>query len=358
MRRRREEEAAASVFGEERARKLFDQEYQARAYQAGNSTYPQERSPPAERRPSPARKSSSRENVEYVKRKDGKPPVMIRRGSGRPEMSREPRKSSSREKSFEIVDEPEEISPSSRRPPTLNKTNSSPADIRPPFERQRSSSLQFDPREAPIPSIKRAETMPYPQTSSESRRKDPSKLRTQVPQDSYPTPETTPEPPTPRRGSSGRILTDDDDYRMPESYRTEFREPASPRNRGFEHSPPPMDDYPDRREKSRPSSSRHAPPQPKRTTSTTYAYPEVSDSSTRRPSLQREGSSRLFGEVTPEIRSPKPPSSSKSRYPPPPVGVSYSKEFRPEDVKMATGYRTREPSSRSYGKQGTTVYAR
>ena len=205
--------------------------------------------------------------------------------------------------------------------------------------------------------------MPYPQTSSERRGKESSKLRTQVPQDAYPTPETSPEPPTPRRGSSGRNLTDEDDYRMPESYRTEFREPASPRERQFTRSQPPMDDYPERREKSRPSSSKHpAMPSMKRTTSTQYQYssPAEPTDNPRRPSLQREGSSRLFGEIPrdqePTIRSPKPPTSKSSRYAPPQSDISYSQNIRPENIRMTTGnYNVRRGGSE---RRQTPVHAR
>lgn len=365
-RRKQEEEAAASFIGNERAQKLYAQDFSAREYMAKGGISPQERLT-TERRPSPVRKSSSREKVEYIKRNDGRPPVMIRRGSGRPETTREPRKSSSREKDIEIVDEPQE---KPRRPPTLEKMQSSPADIRPPFGRQRSSSLQYDPREPPIPKMKRAETMPYPQTngaSGESRRKDPSKLRTEI-RDGYPTPETSPEPPpTTRKYIYGQVYADDTEYPTPDGYRTEVREPASPRTTTFTRSPSPIREP---REKQRSKSVKYASPQPppnKRTTSTTYVYPapaEVLDSNTRRPSLQRESSSRLFGEI-PTTGSPRP---SQGKYSPPADDISYSPKLRPEDIKTATrpeqirtatGYKVRRPSEKTHSnRQATPLSAR
>lgn len=319
--RRKEQEAAASFFGAERTQKMFNQDYIAREYMSKGSTTPLER-PAPERRPSPVRKASSREHVEYIDRKDGRPPVMIRRGSGKPQMARDARKASSREKDIDIVEEPEEVSPRSTRPPTLSKMNSSPANIRPAFERQRSNSAQYEPkdfREAPIPGMRRAETMPYPSTTSkpESRRTDPSKLRTEIPM-GLPTPEVSPER-QPRKGSAGQVYPDGDDYR------TEFREPTyQPR---VERSPSPINREPAQ------------PRNPRRSTTRQYSYqipPETADPATRRPSLQRESSSRLFGEVQ-STRSPKP--STQRRASPPTDDISYVQRPRMEDVSQSQNHR-------------------
>jgi len=342
---REQAQVREAYLGEERARKSSLQESSAREYMAQALGSNKERSH-SDRRPSPVRKGSSRDTVDFIKR-DNKP-AMVRRGSARPDSGRTPRKSSSNEKDIHIVEEPQEAP---RRPPMLNKSTSSPPVVRPPYQRQRSSSLQYDDREAaPAPGIRRAETMPYPYPSAspvDSRRKESSKLRTEIPQDYYPTPEASPEPTSaPRKSSYGHAYADE--YTSsPDGYRTEMREPParSPRTREFTNSPPPMDEP---LEKSR-SSSKYTPKRPqldRRTTSTTYSYADPPQPASRRPSYQHERSSRsLYGEVPTLRPSPRP------------EDFRTSPSIRQEDVKMSSGYRTVRPD-RHYERQSSAVYAR
>lgn len=355
--RKQRAEAEMGYFGDERTRKMFSQHSDAADYIRTS-----QRRQESERRPAPVRAESSKDKVDYLKR-EGRPPIMIRRGSGRPNPS--PRRSSAREskQSPEIVDETQD---SARRPPTLIQTKSAPEGIRPPYEKQRSHSLQ-DPEHEPIPvQVKRSETMPQTPTveysnpfafkEKESRRtKDSSKLRAEVHRadvdvNSYLTPEATPEP-RPRRYSYGTEYADDKEYPTPDGYRTEVREPepAKPsRGQRFTRSPSPMREK-DRSERKRSTSSKYAAPQPpplNRASTTQYVYPRDGGESyvASRPSMSRDSSGRLYGEIptTRETRSPKP---SAQRYSPPPESVQYSRDIRAEDIKVQSGYNTSRRSA-------------
>ena len=378
--RRQKEEADEGLYADPRVNKIFTQESDAREYMKQTQGSNRDR-PESEPRPSAVRRESSKDKVEYIKRGEGRPPVMIRRGSGRPKPTGRDSyrgKASSRDK-FEVLEEPEEMP--LRRPPTLNQTKSSPADIRPAFERQRSYSLQEDHKEEPtsIPQMRRSETMPTSQSHAparESRRKEPSKLREEV-KEAYPTPETSPEPHG-RKYHYGQEYADDMEYPTPDGYRTELREPSArdappreappretlkPSRRGLTRSPSPIREAPVResREKPKSSSRKDAPPQPQRTTSHQYVYPPAGQGdSYSRPAMSRENSSRgaLYGEVPTTTRSPRQP---QSKYSPPPESVAYS-QIRPEDIKIQTGYKRRGSEKPSYNRSGSSqqqsVYVR
>lgn len=275
--RSQKEQVGNGYFPDERVQKMFAQGIDAKEY------IEQMRRPQAEpeRRPSPVRMPSSKDKVEYIKRTEGRPPVMIRRGSGRPKTAGRdeiPRKSSARETrekgrrpSAEFVDEePQQAT----RPPPLNQSKSSPADIRPPFMRQRSHSMQGDHAEPPIPQVRRSDTMPTAPSPRSSRR-DPS----------YPTPSPTPDP-QPRKYRYGQEYADDQEYATPDGYRTEVREPET--RPKLTRSPSPIGKG---RERSRMSYTKDAAPRPPsmpRTTSTQYVYGRNEDGEPRsRPSTLR-----------------------------------------------------------------------
>lgn len=359
---RQQQEADEGVYADERARKMFAASAQAQDYIRSSRTRPR---PDSERRPSPQRMSSSKDKYEYVRR-DGRP-AAVRRGSERPKTTgrdtesrkspREPERRSSAEK----VDEP-------RRPPTLNQTRSSPADIHLPQEKQRSQSLQTDAdilRE--IPQVRRAETMPYGGLRRENTA--PTKgsgLRQTEFNEGLATPATTPETTGPPNANStkynyGRQYADDMEYPTPDGYKTEVREPREQGRssrptftRKVTQSPSPVKDVRegrerdsgDNRERGRTSSARYQtspqpPPLPTRTTSYHYGGPgqgvEAFDRS--RPSSGRAASSRDAGYLYGEMRPPSgSPGQKYGPYSPPDEGpVRYGRGIRPEDIKYQTG---------------------
>lgn len=367
-RRQREEAEEGHYAGAERAQKLFSQDAQAREY-IQRSNKPAQDRPEPEQRPAAQRSYSSKDKVEYIKRGEGKAPIMIRRGSDRAEPKA--RKGSSREK-IEVVEEPEEVP---RKPPTLDRNKSSPPDVppmdtrttdrRPPFERQRSNTVREEHHEEHIPQMKRADTMPASPTaapSRESRRKGPSNLREA--KDAYPSPESSPEPPLSKKYNYGGTqgYADDNEFPTVDGYKTEIREPSNSRTtrRGITRSPSPLREA--AREKARSTSTKHAPPQPQRTTSYhTYTYPSggATDPYTR-PAVSRENSGRgpLYGEIK-TTNSPRP---TQSKYSPPAENVQYASQISPENIKIQTGYnykpRRGERPIYSRSGSGQPVHAR
>ena len=376
---RAKEEAEAGMYSDPRTQKMFSQAGDAREYIQRSMQTTRDQAE-TEQRPQSARQASSKDRLETIKRSDGRP-ITIRRGSGRPRTTGrdadEPRerKSSSREQ-IEVVEEPEEAP---RRPPTLNQTKSSPADIRPPtFERQRSYSVQVDADETPKPQMKRSETMPLHSSphvrEREGRRKEGSKLRTEA-KEAYPTPEASPEPPQSRKYTYGQQYADDMEYATPDGYRTELREPdgrtetreptKTTTRRQFTRSPSPIKES---RERSRNTSSKQ-PPQPQRTTSTQYVYSNAGQEAYSRPAVSRENSSRgqLYGEIPKDTTSTRStPRQHSSKYSPPPEDVKYAKYDAPS---MQSGFntayntsskqhrRTAAESRPSYGRSSSSRHA-
>ena len=185
-----------------------------------------------ERRPSPVRMESTKDRVQSIKVDHGaRPGGLFRRGSVRPtskeskdEKKREketPRKASSRtperRSSAENVDE--------RRPPPLNTSKSSPADIHIPSEKQRATSLQPDSvaMPPPPPQVRRSETMPHSSSARRSENVPPKSSRATEFKEGQPTPATTPDnqaPPPHKFPYSNRAYADDAEYATPEGYRT------------------------------------------------------------------------------------------------------------------------------------------
>lgn len=153
-------EATGTLSAQERAWKYIDDDL------ARFDPYPQERPPPVSDQPPLASQSSTHPHVEYIMRKDGGPPIMLRRASGRPESLRYPRKSWSRKKGLNFEDELGDVSSTSRPALTLNATISPPVEKGSAFEIQRPTPIKPDLRNPPPTSLKRAETMPYPTASS------------------------------------------------------------------------------------------------------------------------------------------------------------------------------------------------
>ncbi|KAK0935048.1 hypothetical protein LTR29_013368 [Friedmanniomyces endolithicus] len=385
--RKQKEAAQRGYFDtDERTRKMYSQYDGARDYvEKSRGSRPRIET---ESRPSPARMSSSRDKVEYIKR-SGASPVMVRRGSGMPTTTG--RESGERRSSVHTErrwsDEEHEELP--RRPPGLSQSKSSPADIKiPGMDKPRAHSLQADSpmfgkeKEDFAPKIKRADTMPHVNATRERevpRRKDgmpnmPSKgssLRQTELVDGMPTPGTTPE--HSGNTSNGKPYryqqeyADDHEYATPDGYRTELRQPppgaAATSKPRYTKSPERMAD----RERERPhraASARHEeylsphrPAQPSRTTSTSYLYTpgQGVNESHGRPTLSREDSSArtpsgLYGEIPTtasstvgggrdgrdrEMRSPR---QSSSRHSPPAEGVRYARDLRPEDIRMQSGH--------------------
>ena len=345
----------------ERARKTMDATKEAYAHinmNRANSGSAPMRPETVERRPSPVRMASSRDKVESLKRA-ARPAVQVRRGSGPIKPTRHESKSGSdRERDDYVEEQPEQSRRSGvrhvRRAPTLDKSTSAPPpEPRPTYERQRSYSVQEDHFDQAPPPMKRSETMPTGMAAAPSRdsrgRKEGSKLR---PQDSYATPEPTPEAEArPAKYQYGRAYADDLEYATPDGYHTEYREPS---DRRIHHSPEPMKSRSQERERQRSASSKKVPtPQPppnNRTTSTRYQYTPATASrensySSSRPPPSREDSGQLYGEVRP---GPSPRSSYA------PEKISTSRSFTQEDVKFQTGYTSRKPDRPSSSRQYST----
>ncbi|KAF2172441.1 hypothetical protein M409DRAFT_17674 [Zasmidium cellare ATCC 36951] len=376
---KQQQEADEGAYHDERARKMFAASAQAQDYIRSSRARPR---PDSERRPSPQRMGSSKDKYEYVRRNDGRPSA-VRRGSERPKTTgrdtessrktntREPERRSSAEK----VDEP-------RRPPTLNQTRSSPADIHIPTDKPRSQSLQVDADTTPIPQVKRAETMPYGMRRENTAPTKGSGLRQTEFNEGLATPATTPEYNGPSNANStkysyGRQYADDMEYATPDGYKTEVREPRDrePRERERDtrdreqarnsrptfarkmtRSPSPVKETRESREpvesreKARTSSARYQtspqpPPLNTRTTSYVYGGPgqgvEAYDRS--RPNSGRGTSPRdapyLYGEVRSGEARPASgsPRQKYGPYSPPDEGVRYGRTIRPEDIKFQTG---------------------
>lgn len=380
--RRQQEEAENGYYPDERARKMFSQGLDASEYikQSTARTSPRER-PEPERRPSPVRNTSSKDKVESIKRDAGGRPSAFRRESGRTKTTgRDTEKKSSSHKKEStkephIVDEPQaRRTQQATQPPPFVQSKSSPPEIRPPFERQRSKSVeeQYNIHEQ-IPSVKRSETMPQQQHAShsyDSRRDQSSKLRAEV-RDGYLTPERSPEPQG-RRYQYGQHYADDNEFATPEGfktdrsaqdgYRTEVREPErATRQTRVTRSPSPMKEQ---RGRQRTGSAQHAappqPPQMPRTQSYTYKYngngQGVQEYS--RPAPSRENSGRnerpLYGEIDRDTRSPR---QSQSKYSPP-EQVHYSRQVQPENVKYQTGYTSRRAGVSRTNNGQQPVYVR
>jgi len=374
--RRDKEDAARGYYDtEERARKLYAQYDGAREYmqQSGRG----KRRSDDERRPSPPRMASSKDKLEYIKR-DGRPSVMVRRGSGRPSTAgrdTEERRAAGREGERRSSVEEQ------RKPPPLTTTKSSPADILPAFEKQRSQSVQVDAHDKEdfvAPKFRRSETMPS-MVTRESRRKEPQKgssLRQTEIVDGYATPSVTPEynSTSPNKYRYQQEYADDHEYPTPDGYRTEVREPtgASKPSGRYTRSPSPMRER--ERDRARAASARYPTASPQRpaplprTTSTSYVYtPGQGVETYSRPNMTRENSRMrdpmLYGEVPTTARDTRSPRQTQPKYSPPPEGVRYQKEIRPEDIRVASGYGSKRPSAAtrpSYSRSGSNykpVYA-
>jgi len=388
-RRHREEATHGYYDGEDRAHKLYSLDAAAREHMESR------RRTDSEKRPSPERVPTSKDKVEYIKRTEGRPPVMVRRGSGRPKtLSREESRRGSvregeRRSSLVVVEE-------SRRPPPLVQSMSSPPEIRPPIDRQRSHSVQHDKEDLP-PKIKRSETMPHAvsRDSGVSHRKDPvlqkgSGLRQTEIVDGQPTPGPTPGVYSNSQDPRYRYQTeyaDDTEFPTTDGYRTEIREPTPASRPRYTRSPSPTQSR-DGRDKPRTTSARYGSPQrpqPSRTTSTSYVYtPGQGVESYRAPASRgtsgRADRDRLYyGEIpttasTTARPSPKPSASYSSKYSPPlessgSGSARYPKDVRPEDIRAQSGYeysgggggsRRMGPTSRpSYSRSGSSsVYVR
>ena len=249
--------------------------------------------------------------------------------------------------------------------------------------------------EEPIPTFKRAETMPQSPTAAPppraTRPRDNSRLHPDSA--SYPTPEATPEAepvkfrygkdqtyaddgafiPTP----DGYVDADADNYRTQEhvpsreTARQSTRE--SSRTARYTRSPEPMKDG--ERQGRRSSSARHTtssqkPPMP-RTTSTQYVV-EPEGNSYVRPAPSRENSGReqmrtisrensgrgpqLYGEVRASGARSGSPRQYASFQPPGEDNVKYSRRYNEADIKVQTGYSRRQDEKPSYTRSGSGLH--
>lgn len=338
----KQQREAKEGYFDDRTRKMFAQS--ANAWDHIRSSRGRQR-PDSDRRPSPVRQTSSRDNLEYIKRKDGRPAVVSRRPSERPKPSTRDseslRKSSAREperrSSEESVNE-------TRKPPTLSQSKSSPVDIRLPTDKPRAQSVQVESDAPEIPKVKRSETMPY-DTQRRTENTAPSRgshLRQTEYNEGLATPATTPE------------------YT---GYRTDVREPGATRpsfTRKVTHSPSPVKDTRDAREtretretreprESRerirtasmrhPSSPQPAPPN-KRTTS--YQYIPNGNGVEQIPDSSRgtqHYNANLYGEI--------PPRSKYGLYATPPEdGIRFAPSIQPENIRIQSGGYTRSRGDR------------
>lgn len=371
--RRQKEESPRAFHMEDRSHhKMQSHEMSARDYierSGGRSRQYQE----STRRPSPQR-PSAKDKVEYIKRSEGRPPVMVRRGSGKPRpASREPeelprrespRRESPRRDRERTRRSSHDYSELPRKTPPLNSTKSAPDQIHIPDAPRRAYSMQTDAKtetDFQPPPMRRADTMPNQvnaRRERESARK-PTKssgLRRTETTDSLPTPAATPEPMTPRnvKYPYGREYADDNEFATPNGYRTEVHEPAAG-GRKVTRSPSPIKEErvkEDRakEERGRTASSRYPekaqrPPMPaSRTTSYVYTPQGLQDMPAGRPSLARAETLRpdmpLYGEIPTSRASPR---QTRARHSPP-SAEAYQQQYRPEDVKYQTGYQSRRAS--------------
>ena len=373
---RRREDSARAFHMEDRSHKMQTHESSARDYiersRGGSARQYQE----PVRRPSPQR-VSTKDKVEYIKRSEGRPSVMVRRGSGKPRpASREPEEELPRRES-PIRESPRRERERTRRSsndygesrptPSLNHTKSAPTQIhipedpapyvRPVADPRRAYSMQ-EPKEGeefrPAP-MRRAETMPPQLNASqlnanarrerESTRKPQksSGLRRTENLDSIPTPGTTPEPTIPQQ-KYGRPYANDHEIPTPDGYRTEVHEPVpATGSRKVTRSPSPMKTDRVKEDRGRASSSRYPatsprprpPMQPSRTTSYVYGAQGLQDVSASRPTLNRNESVRsaapqqLYGEIPTTSRSS--PRQTRTKYSPPEEDSRYARfsEDRP-----------------------------
>lgn len=368
--RRQKEESPRAFHMEDRSshHKMQSHEMSARDYMERSGGRPRQY-PESTRRPSPQR-VSTKDKVEYIKRSEGRPPVMVRRGSGKPTpASREPeelpRRESPRRESPRRDRErtrrlSHDYSDLPRKTPPLNSTKSAPDQIHIPEAPRRAYSMQTDNKtetDFQPPPMRRADTMPNQlnaRRERESTRKPPksSGLRRTETTDSLPTPATTPEPVTPRNAKYpyGREYADDNEFATPNGYRTELHEPASG-NRKVTRSPSPIKEERVKEERGRAASSRYPekaqrPPLPSASRTTSYVYtPQgLQDMSAGRPGLSRAETARpdvpLYGEIPTSRSSPR---QTRARHSPPSAEAQYQ-QYRPEDMKYQTGQHSRRAS--------------
>lgn len=380
--RRQKEESPRAFHMEDRSHKMQSYEMSARDYierSGGRSRQYQE----SARRASPPPRVSAKDKVEYIKRSEGRPPVMVRRGSGKPRpASREPeelprRESPRRESPRRDRERTRRMShdysdlPRKAAPP-LTSTKSAPEHIHLPQEPRRAYSMQTDAKpesDFQPPPMRRADTMPAHISARRERERESTRkpqkssgLRRTETTDSLPTPAATPEP-QPSHNSKypyGREYADDNEFATPNGYRTEVHAPASAGTRKVTRSPSPIKEERLKEERGRASSSRYPqtaqrPPLPaSRTTSYVYTPQGLQDMPAGRPGISRSESVRtdmpqLFGEI-PTSRSPR---TTRARHSPPSAEAHYQ-QHRPEDVKYQTGY----PSSRRASETIRPGYAR
>ncbi|KAL1591001.1 hypothetical protein WHR41_00074 [Cladosporium halotolerans] len=369
---RRQKEDVRPYNVEERARKMQSDESNAREYiqrsRGASRQYPE-----PVRRPSPPR-VSSKDKVEYIKRGDGRPAVMVRRGSGKPrpaerESEETSRRESPRRERERTRRSSHDYGEPVRKTPPLPHTKSAPGQIHLPGETpRRAYSMQVEAEEKDdfsAPPFRRADSMPQPspRRERESSRKTQkaSGLRRTETTDALPTPGATPEPINPQSAKSPyeKAYADDNEYPTPNGYRTEVHEPASGARGKVTRSPSPMNT---KEERGRTASSRY-PATPSRpplssARTTSYVYtPQGLQDMPARPSPSRNESHRrdhLYGEI-PTTSSRSSPRQTRSKYSPPGEEVRYQ-QFRPEDVKVQTGYSSRRGSEMRPGYGRTNSY--
>jgi curved DNA-binding protein CbpA len=397
---RRREDSARAFHVDDRSHKMQTYESTARDYIERSRGGARQYQEPV-RRPSPQR-VSTKDKVEYIKRSEGRPPVMVRRGSGKPRpASREPEEELPRRES-PIRESPRHERERTRRssneyddmprqaqPPPLNHTKSAPDQIHlpgePPMPYPRSPVA--DPRRAysmqepkdeghfrPAP-MRRAETMPPQVNASQlhaSAKRERERESTRKPQkasglrktenlDSLPTPSITPEPTVPQPQRYPRPYADDNEIATPDGYRTKVHEPVPATGaRKVTRSPSPMKTERVKEDRGRTSSSRYPPTrppmQPSRTTSYVYGAQGLQDVSATRPTLGRNETVRpaapqqLYGEVPTTSRSS--PRQTRTKYSPPEEDSRYARYM--SDDRPRTGYnpsrRNSEAVRPSYGR--------
>jgi len=369
---RRKEGSPRAFHMEDRTHKMQSHEMSARDYieRSGGRTRQYQES--ARRASPPPPRVSPKDKVEYIKRSEGRPAVMVRRGSGKPRpASREPEelqrresprresprrdRERSRRMSHDYSDLPRKAAP------PLTSTKSAPEHIQIPAEPRRAYSMQTDAKpesDFQPPPMRRADTMPAHVSARREREPTSSRkpqkssgLRRGETMDSLPTPAATPEPqPSPNpKYPYGREYADDNEFATPSGYRTEVHAPTGAASRKVTRSPSPMKEERVKEDRGRASSSRYPPtaqrpPLPaSRTTSYVYTPQGLQDMPAGRPGLSRSETVRadvpLFGEI-PTSRSPR---TSRARHSPPSAEAHYQ-QYRPEDVKYQTEYSSRRGS--------------
>lgn len=228
-----------------------------------------------------------------------------------------------------------------RRPPAMPHNNSAPATLKSMLsgskptapQPHRSSTSQYPPSKPSPTPLRRSETTPMANSSSRRAESRPSKLKTEIYDSGYSSP-NTPDQSTPREGRSSTkyvIVDRDDETSSPQTY--EYNE-TSRRDRERKNTSPPRASERERereRDSERPSRPSAA------TRSYSYRIDPHTNTTTSRPPLSRsESTVPSPGQQTSYDSPQRPPMTSRTSGSRPLYGeVTPGYGYTPENVRYA-----------------------